>query len=91
MTDEQMRQAFEAFLHTSGLSKKDMSQFLELDSVGEYRSRILIASFEAWKAATRLERERCAKVCEALQEKTGYELGPFSDCAAAIRQIGGVV
>ena len=66
MTD-QMRKDFEAFMRAAKNGELDEAVF-DRDSAGDYVLPTVYATFFGWKAATKAERERCAKVCDELGE-----------------------
>ena len=60
------RDAFEAEI----LKNKAAFQVCRVAS-GEYQSGTTQELWECWQSATALERERCAKVCEAMKTVSG--------------------
>lgn len=77
------REDFEKWAEGSGF---DLSLFSDSDC---YRNDDTALSWRAWQAATRVEREACAKVCES--RRTGGNIREDIEakrCAAAIRARG---
>jgi hypothetical protein len=56
------------------------------EMLGEPTREELDVFLRAWQRAMQAEREECAKVCEAADDGTPYNL--TQDCAAAIRARG---
>ena len=96
MTDK-TREEFEAWF----TSKRGYGMLSKLPpNTGGYEWVVASEAWEVWQAATAVERERCAKVCEAIgiearkEWKTHYKAHDdgrsdgANDCAAAIRQGG---
>jgi len=54
---------------------------------GVYRGQHADIAWAAWQAATLAERERCAKVCEAVvrRQSYGHAKAAAGDCADFIR------
>ena len=71
------REDFEKWAEGSGFY---LSLFSDSDY---YRNDDTALSWSAWQAATRVEREACARVCEQQ-----IETGAHRRCAAAIRARG---
>ena len=79
MTDK-TRDAFEAEI----LKNKSAFQIKRVAN-GEYQSGSTREIWGYWQAATKAERERCAKVCESLHYT---DTSTAQNCADAIRQGG---
>ncbi len=62
MTDKG-REAFEAWVG-KGLHLEQIPTGAPF--AGDYRSIVMQTRWDAWQAATAIERERCAKLCESI-------------------------
>lgn len=77
MTDTtDMRRDFEAFMHAAGKGRANAEMF-EVDANGDYVLPTIYATFYGWQAATAIERERCAVVCDANQVAHNVNQGHF--------------
>ena len=73
------------------MTKDDIARMAR--EVGMHDPMIFIAAYERFAnrvaaLAAAAEREECAKVCEALAEKHGFEGAYATECATAIRARG---
>lgn len=83
MTDK-TRADFEVWFN----SKRGAGMLSKLPpNTGGYEWVTTSEAWEVWQAATALERERCAKVCESLHYT---DTSTAQNCADAIRQGGDV-
>ena len=53
--------------------------------LGEPNSHGYLTAKAAWQAATRAEREECAKVCDEYAKESSNPMNFAENCAAAIR------
>ena len=53
--------------------------------LGEPNSHGYLMAKAAWQAATRAEREECAKVCDEYAKESSNPMNFAENCAAAIR------
>jgi hypothetical protein len=65
MTNEQMREGFEAHINDCIESEGGLMQALQRDAAGDYVTAWVAEKFKTWQAASSKEREACALIAES--------------------------